>query len=106
MQDTIIHRTGRTMLTRDAALRVADMFRKIDRGFKVEIDEFGFGTGCYSVRLWSVNGEAGNRNLETVEFVPTEKEAALIVKKAKGKANSRDLEAFGRMKAEKECCQS
>jgi hypothetical protein len=93
------------MLTRDAALRVADMFRKI--GFtKVEIDEFGFGTGCYSVRLWSVNASAGNRNMETVEFVPTEKEAALIVKKAKGKANSRDIEAFCRMKAEKECCQS
>ncbi len=82
--------------------QVAETFRAIGGFSKVEVQEFGFRTGDFRVELWNINPKSGNRNLETVREPVTAKEAALIARKAKGKATDRDKAALVRISAERE----
>ena len=94
----------------DEAQVMRDEFAKIGGFTKIEIEHFGFLAertpesevdGKWEVHLHAVNAGAGNRNLEIVrDFTPGMAKA--IGRKAKGKATSRDNEAFSRMAAERE----
>lgn len=95
----------------DDAVKTASMFREIGGFSEIRVDHRGFysqrtpaleNDGKWTVELWSVNARAGNRNLFVVEHLPTEKEAKLLAKKAKGQATERDNQALSRMAAERE----
>lgn len=102
MSDTTtnIHRTGRVMMTGETALRVVAKFREIGVNNAVA-EEFGWGTGCYSVVIKSVNAGTGNFHQHEIDAEPkSEKEYKLIAKAAKGKANAKDLATLSLMAAE------
>jgi hypothetical protein len=93
----MIHSTGRKTMTHESAKKVRDMFDAIGGFDDVKIMELGWDSGCWYVELWAYNARAGNRNLEEVYHVPTDAEAVLIAKTAKGKANKRDAAALARI---------
>lgn len=92
-------------MTREQASEVAAMFREIGGFSSINVGqvggEFAAPTNPWNVELWCVNARAGNRNLEIVKTPVSAKEAKLIAKQAKGKANERDRAALNRMAAER-----
>lgn len=89
------------LMTRSEAESAAKLFA--DQGFtRVQVEqrggEFADVTNPWVVRLWSVNPQAGNRNLHTVDSpVVGAKHAKLIAKIAKGKATQCDKDALHRI---------
>ncbi len=97
----VMVKAGLKLMTHESAVATAAMFSSIG-GFTVELEEFGWDSGCWRVNLWSVNAKAGNRNLFRVDYVPTPEEAVLLAKQAKGQAKKRDTESLARIAAERE----
>lgn len=97
-------------MNRQQAIEVANLFREIGGFSEVRVDHRGFystitpeleNDGRWEVQLWSVSAKAGNRNITKVEHAVEMKEAKLVAKQAKGKANERDKAALARMAAER-----
>lgn len=92
-------------MDRNEAKEMAGLFREIGGFTEIKVaqrgGEFAAPDSPWEVELWCVNAKSGNRNLELVEeYLPGL--AKSIARKAKGKANKRDQEAFARIAAENE----